>query len=79
MKDFALWLANPTSEGATDEEFAETIVLAHKIWKTGDPEADLTKKDMVKANTEEIAANIKEILDEIIFSKEIDPSCWWKK
>ena len=77
-REVATWFANPTGEGASDEEFAETIILAYKIWKTGNPRVKLTKEDMINADTETIASNIKEILNEVIFSDEMDPSCWWK-
>lgn len=79
MQEIASWLANPTGEGASDEEFAETIILAYKIWKTGNPKANITKDDMLNADTKTITSNIKQQLDEIIFSEEMDPSCWWKQ
>lgn len=74
----ATWLANPTGEGASDEEFAETIVLAYKIWKTGNPRVELTKEDMINADIETITSDIEEILAEVIFSDEMDSGCWWK-
>lgn len=73
----ARWLMD--GDGATDEEFAETFVLMAKIKKgqSGAP-VSLTKEDMTGADTEEIASMIKNMLDEILFSTEIDSGTWWK-
>ena len=78
IRELATWLVNADGNGASDEEFAETVILMHKIWKTGNPNVEITKEDMLEANTATIASHLKEWLDEIIFSTEMDPSCWWK-
>ena len=54
--EVATWLFNPNGFGATDEEFAETFVLAYKIWKEGyGVDGRLTVEDMYKYDTQEIA------------------------
>lgn len=67
-------------KNTTDEEFVESIVLWYMYQKEEKSEEEaLTKEDMQAVDTEKIAAFIKSILDEIIFSDEIDSSAWWKK
>lgn len=75
LKETAEWLA----EDASDEEFAEFLILAYKIWNSGDRNTTLTKEDMQNADIEAITSTLKNILDEIIFSDEMDTSCWWKE
>ena len=77
-RKIATWLANIDSNGASDEEFAETIVLSYMIWKTGNRNYQLTAEDMKNADTAELTGHIKMCLDEILFSEDADPSCWWK-
>jgi hypothetical protein len=78
-REVALWLANIEGEGATDKEFAETIMLAYKMKKTGDAEAVLTKDDIVNNHKiAELAQELQHTLWEIIFSKEETSSCWDK-
>ena len=73
------YLSSPSGE-CSDEEFAELMVRMYK--SQNDPEfatKPLTKEDMTGFNTEEFANWIKNALDEIIFSEEIDTSAWWKQ
>ena len=79
LKEVANWLANVDSNGANDAEFAETVVLAYKIWQTEDVNATLTKEDMLTADTKAITELLEAILDEIIYSNEADQECWWKR
>ncbi len=77
-KEVAAWLANADGKGASDVEFAEAIVLAYKMWNTGNPDAELDRTDMVECDTGKIAGKLKIILDEIIFDDDTDGSAWWK-
>ena len=79
LTDLAIWLTNVDCTGASDEEFAEFIILTYKMWKTNDPKTTITKDDMLNADTSAIASKLKEILDEIISSDEVDTYCWWKQ
>lgn len=60
-----------------DVEFAEIFVAWYKNW-TGDPRK-VTVEDMRKADVNVIADKIRDILDEVIYSKEVCTSAWWKK
>lgn len=75
IREMAVWL----TEKATDEEFAEFFVLYYKIFKTGDLDVELTKEDMVNADVDGIMKSIKDSVDEIIFSEEVDTWAWWKQ
>ena len=75
IREMAVWL----TERATDEEFAELFVLYNKMVKTGDLDVELTKEDMVNADVDGIMKFIKDCVDEIIFSEEVDASAWWKQ
>ena len=75
IREMAVWL----TERATDEEFAEFFVLYYKIFKTGNLDVELTKEDMVNADVDGIMKSIKDSVDEIIFSEEVDVSAWWKR
>ncbi len=79
-EEVARWLMDG-GDNAIDVEFAETFVLMYKIYKEkpGDKEISLTKEDMTEADTQAIANMVKAILDEVLFSKEIDSSAWWKQ
>lgn len=79
IREMAVWLANIDGKGATDEEFAEFFVLYNKIVKTENPDVELTKEDMVNADVNGIMKSIKDPVDEIIFSEEVDISAWWKQ
>ena len=79
IREMAVWLANLDGNGATDEEFAEFFVLYNKIYRTGNPYATLEKEDMVNADVDSIMKSIKDPVDEIIFSEEVDISAWWKQ
>lgn len=68
IREMAVWL----TEKATDEEFAEFFVLYNKMVKTGDLDVELTKEDMVNADVDDIMKSIKDSVDEIIFSEEVD-------
>lgn len=73
--DIARWLA----EGCSDEKFAEIMVLFYKMNKLNDS-SDLTRDDMINADTSKICGHIKTILDEIIpLRSETDTQAWWKK
>ena len=77
--ELARYLSSASGE-CSDEEFAELMVRMYR--SKDDPEfatKPLTKEDMIGFNTEEFARWIKNVLDEIIFSEEIDKSTWWKK
>ena len=78
IKEIATWLANVEGEGASDEEFAETLILAQKMRQTQNKDTVLTADDMNNADTADISGHIKDCLDEILFSEEMDSSCWWK-
>ena len=73
----AEWLVND----ANDEEYAEALVLTYIGWKHGllKTTSELTKEDMLTADTQAIADMVKETLDEILFSKDIDSCAWWKE
>ena len=75
--EVAEWLVND----ASDEEYAEALVLTYIRWKHGVPKttSELTKEDMLAADTQAIADMVKEALDEILFSEDIDPCAWWKE
>lgn len=75
IREMAVWLA----ERAIDEEFAEFFVLYYKIFKTGNLDVELTKEDMVNADVDSIMKSIKDSVNEIIFSEEVDASAWWKQ
>ena len=78
--EVATWLFNPNGFGATDEEFAETFVLAYKIWKEGyGVDGRLTVEDMYKYDTQEIADCLQRCLHEIIYDEDVDESAWWKR
>lgn len=75
IREMAVWL----TERATDEEFAEFFVLYYKIFKTGNLDVELTKEDMANADIDEIVRYaIKNPIEEILFSEEVDASAWWK-
>lgn len=78
-RKMAEWLANIDSNGASDEGFAETIVLAYMIHKTGNKNYILTAEDMNNFDITEFSVKLQDTLREILHSEEIDPSCWWKK
>ncbi|MBQ7428400.1 hypothetical protein [Butyrivibrio sp.] len=75
----AKWIVNPDSSGCTDIEFAELMALVSKYKKDGnktDPE--LTVTDMVTMDIDAICNWFRDCLEEIIYSKDIDASAWWK-
>lgn len=79
MIELAQYLSSPNGE-CSDEDFAELMVRLYR--SQNNPEfatKPLTKEDMTGFKTEEFAKWIKNVLDEIIFSEEIDTSAWWKK
>lgn len=75
IRDMAVWLIKE----ASDEEFAEFFVLYNKIFRTGNPNVILTKEDMVNADINSIMKCIKDSVDEILFSEEVDTWAWWKQ
>ena len=75
--EIAKWLSAGGENGASDVEFAETMVL---LWKRQrNDKSDLTATDMKNFSTNDFCAWMKNCLDEIIFSEEIDSSAWWKQ
>jgi hypothetical protein len=80
IREVAAWLANVDgSNECTDDEFAELFVLLYKMWKNNDPEAKVTKDDMLNFDEFEFADWLRSCLGEIINSDEVDQSAWWKK
>ena len=86
--DAALWLTEGVKpeltvieQGISDVDFAETLVLMYKMHNNFDniENEKLTVEDMQNANTEAITNFVKNCLDEIIYSEEIDRSAWWKQ
>ena len=75
--DTARWLANFDGNGASDEAFAEFFVTFYKMHKEN-KEAVPSSADMLEFNPDEFSSWIHEVLEEILFSEEIGPSCWWK-
>ena len=75
----SIYLANPDGNGATDVEFAETMVAWYLLQTNSKENNKLTKKIMRDFDTEACAKLMKDILDEILFSEEIDSSAWWKQ
>ena len=72
-REIAAYLIN-----LTDEEFAETFVLMKKMWKEERDDVALEKKDMLEFDIASFVRWLESVLDEIIFSEEIDASAWWK-
>lgn len=62
-----------------DTEFAEVCVSAFLKWKTGNADRELTAEDMRTVDTAELTGKLKDILDEILFGKDICSSAWWKE
>ncbi len=78
--EVADWLANKDGHGATDEDFADCMVMFAKVWlNNADIGGGLTKEDMKKFKTDIFVKRLGEALDEILFSEGIDPSAWWKE
>ena len=75
--EVAEWLVNE----ATDEEYAETLVLTYIGWKRGVlmSEDELTKEDMTSIDPQDVSDMVYQCLDEILFGDEIDTDAWWKK
>ena len=77
----AEWLANINQEGADDIQFAETMVMLYKIQQADTEEIDhinITAEDIKKFDIEGFTDWLKETLNEIINSDEVDSSAWWK-
>ena len=79
LREVAAWLANVDGSGATDEEFAEAIVLAYKMWQENSTDIVLSESDMNKFSVDEFIADLADTLEEIIFCDDVCESCWWKK
>lgn len=84
-KEVAEWLFKGGEDGASDEEFVETFVALQKMRndKTLFSEKDIANveikaTDIVNLDTEELCKWIKETLNEIIHSEEVDAEAWWK-
>lgn len=79
-REVAEWLNNADGNGASDEDFAETMVFMYLINKGAKkPDENLTESDMRSFDTNEFTKWIKDVMDEILFSEEIDSSAWWKQ
>lgn len=70
-------VANWIHNSCTDEEFAETMVSLWKRHKGGDN--SLKVDDMKNFDVEAFTNWLKGCLKEILFSKEICSSAWWKR
>lgn len=70
------YVANWLIAGCTDEEFAETVVSVWKRHNCGDNH--LKEEDMQTFDVDAFASWIKGCLNEILFSKDICSSAWWK-
>ena len=73
----ALWLQEGGEDGASDVEFAETMVRLWKLQNNGNSE--LSKEDMQEFDTTKFCNWLESCLDDIIFSEETDSSAWWKQ
>ena len=75
--EVAEWLVND----ASDEEYAEALVLTYIGWKHGITKRtdELTKKDMISIDPQDVSDMVYSCLWEIIFSDECDPNAWWKE
>ena len=71
-----LKIANALND-ANDEVLASAMVAWYKLFKKGDVIID--KTDMNSFDLEGFISWLKDVLDEIIFSKEIDSLAWWKE
>ena len=60
-----------------DETFAEIFVRYHYMQKGYAEDRHLSPKDML-IDVDELAKHIRDVLDEIIYSSDIDSSAWWK-
>ena len=79
-REVAEWLNNADGNGASDEDFVETMVFMYLINKgTKKPDENLTESDMRSFDTKEFTKWLKDVMDEILFSDEIDSSAWWKQ
>ena len=75
--EVAEWLVNE----ATDEEYAEALVLTYIGWKRGVIKSidELTKEDMTSIDPQDVSDMVYQCLDEILFGDEIDAGAWWKR
>ncbi len=80
MTELAQFLSSPNGESCTDEEFAELMVRLYGSQKDSSfATKRLSKEDMTNFDTDSFTKWLKNVLDEIIFSEEIDSSAWWKQ
>ena len=77
----ASWLANIDGSGASDEEFAETMVILSRLNESNNKKNDvqLNDLDMTSFDVDNFTGWINGCLDEVLFSKEFDESAWWKE
>ena len=66
LKETARWLVFDTD----DETFAEFFATAYKMWRTNNADVEITKETMQNTDTAKLTAELKSVLDEIIFSEE---------
>ena len=80
-QEVAMWLSgvSPLAYVADDIQFAETMVLMYIRNQKDSEKIELTAEDLRSFDTKEFAKWIKDTLDEILFSKEIDTYAWWKE
>jgi len=64
-------------DGCDDETFAEIFVRYHYMQEGYAEDRHLSPKDML-IDVDELAKHIRDVLDEIIYSSDIDSSAWWK-
>ena len=79
IREVATWLTNIDGNGASDEDFAECMVMMYKMFLTSDTNINVTAKDMLAFDVEAFTKWIKDCLVEIIWSDEMCTSCWWKQ
>ena len=72
--DVAKWLHE-----ADDEAFAETFVYLDKFSRERKENPRVEAEDMRHFDLTSAVSFIKDVLDEILFSPEIQEGAWWKK
>lgn len=65
-------------DDCVDEDFAEVFVRYYYMCKGYPEDRDLNDSDMF-IDVDELAKHIRNVLDEIIYSEDIDSSAWWKQ
>lgn len=74
-KEVAEWLA----QGASDEEFAETMVQFFLYYNKNKPfNENLTVRDMTNTDADMVGNKIAQMLREILCDGDMCQSAWWK-